>query len=203
MKCQTTFVFACVVLAPLFFAGQVRADSDGSYCTSRGYLAYELREGLSPEVKGHVVRVLRFAAERGIYTAGELTLPDFQVHQMYCTEDRVEVWGWNKGFHKYIIDTKGPEAPRIAGHFEDAARKFVYTKEPPDTSQLWYVQPGAIPLESPDPGHKYQLLLSHSQKTVKEGLEDLRKAELLQLDLKGKILRRVFLCERRSTEGGE
>ena len=72
MTCRTAvFTFFAIAFA---FCVPSRADSDGSFCTSRGYIAYELRNGITPGVAGHVLKVVRFEPKRGIYGAGEVTL---------------------------------------------------------------------------------------------------------------------------------
>ena len=85
-------------------AAQSRGDSDAYFCTSKGYLGYETREGVTPGAVGHVLRAVRFEARRGIYLAGEVTLPDFQVYHLICREDRIEISGWRTMFTKYEIE---------------------------------------------------------------------------------------------------
>jgi len=51
-----------------------------------------MRGAITPGVAGHVLRVVRFEPERGIYIAGEVTLEDFQVHRMMCDQDRVTIF---------------------------------------------------------------------------------------------------------------
>src|SRR5439155_19504572 len=101
MTCRTTLVFLAIAFA---LSVPSRADEDGSFCTYRGYLAYELRNGITPGVTAHVLKVARFGPERGMYMAGEVTLQDFQVHRMICSQDRVEISGWGNIYRKYIID---------------------------------------------------------------------------------------------------
>src|SRR6266853_186069 len=85
MTCRTTVLtFLAVALA---FCSPSRADNDGSFCTSKGYIAYELRNGITPGVAGHVLKVVRFEPQRGTYVAGEVPLQDFQVHRMTCSHD--------------------------------------------------------------------------------------------------------------------
>jgi hypothetical protein len=55
-----------------------------------------------------------------------------------------------------------------------------------------------LPLESLDSEHEYQLLRSVSGRKVKEGLEWHSKSELVQLDVKGAVLQRFVLYERRT-----
>ena len=114
MKRQTASVlaFLAVVLA---FSAPSHADSDGDFCTSKGYLAYELREGITPGVVGHVLRVVRFEPKRGIYLATEVTLLDFEVYHLICSEDRIEISGWRNVFTKYVIEIAGLGEVRTLG----------------------------------------------------------------------------------------
>ena len=73
MKLQSTYVLTFFVMV-LALSVPSCADSDGSFCTSRGYIAYELRNGITPGVAGHVLKVVRFEPKRGIYSAGDVTL---------------------------------------------------------------------------------------------------------------------------------
>jgi len=172
-----------------------RADSDGSFCTSRGYLAYELRNGITPGVSGHVLKVLRFEPKRGIYSAGEVALQDFQVHRMTCGQDRVEISGWGNMFKKYTIDIAGQEKLNVIDYTEDPTRRFDAAKDGPEPLQFGYAQPGPRALESLDPDHKYTLLLGASEKTVEGGVEHHRKAELIQTAPQGTVSQRFVLYE--------
>jgi len=176
------------------------ADEDGFFCTGSGYLAYELRSGITPGVDGHVLRMVRFEPKVGIYIADQVTLQDFQVHHMECGEARIAISGWGAIFKSYVIEIASSQKLRIANFAEDPARHFDPSKDGPDPPMLGYGQPRTLPLESSDPDHKYQLVLSESAKRVEEGLETYRKAELIQLDLRGAISQRLLLYERRSVE---
>src|ERR1700720_3365600 len=103
MQNQTSFVLTLLVVL-LASATQSRADSDAYFCTSKGYLAYETRKGVTPGAVGHVLKVVRFEPKRGIYLASEVTLLDFEVYHMICSEDRIEISGWRNIFTKYVIE---------------------------------------------------------------------------------------------------
>jgi len=188
------------IAVSLAFCGSCRGDDDGSFCQYRGYLAYELRSGITPGVAGHVLKIVRFEPKRGIYNAGEVTLQDFQVHRMTCGQDRVEISGWGKIFKKYIIDIAGQEKPKVVDYTESPTRRFDASKDGPEAPKFAYAQPGVLELESLDPDHKYNLLLSASDKTVKGGVKHHRKAELTQTDARGSVSQRLVLCESESLE---
>lgn len=180
-----------------------RADSDGFFCTPRGYLAYELRNGITPRVVGHVLRVVRFEPNLGIYVAGQVILQDFQVHHMIRSTDRVEISGWEQMFKKYVIEIPGPEKVHVGAYIEDPTQRFDTSGQGPEPPQLGIGGPGAIALESLDPDHKCQRLLSRSGKAVQGGVEIYRKAELIQVDLQGDISQRLVLHEDRFVEVGD
>jgi len=183
------------IVVSLAFCGSSRADEDGSFCLYRGYLAYELRSGITPGVAGHVLKVVRFEPKRGIYNAGEVTLQDFQVHRMTCGQDRVEISGWGNIFKKYTIDIAGQEKLKVVDYTESPTRRFDASKDGPEAPKLAYAQPGPLELESLDPDHKYTLLLSNSDRTVKGGVKHHRKAELTQTNPQGSVSQRLVLYE--------
>lgn len=204
MRVHTALIPVLLAAPFLSLAVAARADSDGFYCTSGAYLAYDLREGITPGVKGHILRVVRFDSKQGIERAGEITLEDFQTHQMTCTPDHIEMSGWDSGFQKYVIDVKGRQNPAIAEHVSDPTRRYDRTKEPSaPPRQLGYERLGEMSLETNDSQHKYKLLFSSSSENVPTGTEYRRTAEVLQSDLNGKIQQRVLIYEMRRIEGGE
>jgi hypothetical protein len=155
-----------LLAAALAFCVPSRADSDGCFCTSRGYLAYELRGAITPGGAGHVLRVVRFESRRGIYVAGEVVLQDFQVHHMACTEDRVEISGWAEMFKRYVIDVGEKQEVHILDYIEGPMQRFDASKEGPEPPQLGYGQTRTFPLESFDSIHEYELRRSRSEKPV-------------------------------------
>jgi hypothetical protein len=199
--------FGVAVLALFFdcFVLPAQADSDGYFCISKGYLAFELRSFHTPNLKAeHVLRVVRFDPGRGIYDAGEVALQDFEVHHMNCKDDRVEISGWDKGYIEYSIDIAVRNILQIAKHFQDPKRKFDPSKiKGPAPGNLGLSQPQTILLASDDPEHKYQLVLTRTEKPTKGGLENHRKAELLQIDSGGNVSQRIQLYEDHSVEYGD
>src|SRR5688572_18548823 len=111
-------------LAAAFVSAAVpaAADSDGYYCATSAYLAYELRgftsgpDGqLSP---GHRLILVTVGAD-GIREPAAIALPDFQVHGMRCGEARVELSGWDS---VHVVElgerlemTLGPITPHAPG----------------------------------------------------------------------------------------
>jgi hypothetical protein len=97
MKTKATCGRVGLALAIIFAALSAYAEEDGAFCVSEGYLAYELLSGLTSGVNGHVVKVVKFGPEQGIYAAGEVTLQGFQVHEMTCerTASRSRAGEWD------------------------------------------------------------------------------------------------------------
>jgi hypothetical protein len=182
------------------------AAEDTYFCTYKGYFAYETREGGTPGVVGHVLRVVRFESKRGIYLAGEVTLPELTVYHLICSEDRIEISGWRKVFTRYVIEIAKSGEIRSLGPTEYPGVSWsVAAKDGPAPSDLGifgqHVPP--LTLESLDPEHEYQLLRSLSRRQVKEGWEWHNKSELIQLDPKGTVLQHFVLYESRTVESRE
>jgi hypothetical protein len=198
---RLVFMLALFVLSTLLFVQPSYADNDGCYCTSRGYIAFEVRSfynrKLAPPTT-HVLKIFKFESGRGIFEAGEVSMEDFQVHEMTCNKERVEILGFGKGYVKYIIDiTAESKNLHIREHVQDANRRFDPAKEGPAPEQLGLSGPAVIPLDSSDPQHKYHLVRSFSSKQVKDRIETIRKAELLQIGSGEKVSQRVSIFEDR------
>jgi len=196
MKTQTLWLFVSLLFAACCFPSPAFADSDSAFCAARGYFAYELRAGITPGVGGQVLRLVKFEPPHGIYLLGELKLEDFQPHRMVCAKDRIEISGWAKEFHKYIIEVGEVDKVSILEHTKDAARRFDPAKDGPEPPQLGYGKPQTILLDSADAAHIYELRISDTAKRAQAGLQQHRQAELVQLDRQRNVRQRVMLYER-------
>lgn len=205
MKRQTSFglTFLAVVFA---FSVPSRADDDGNFCASKGYLAYELREGITPGIVGHVVRVVRFDSQQGIRSAGEVTLKDFQVQMMTCGEERIEIAGFgtvrrgDPPLTKCVIEIGSPQKGVGILDCTDATVQQDWRKvvgpAPPNLGQWGRAK--SIPLESLDPAHKYYLLLDVSKKNLGGNSWEMHyKTELIQADAQGNVSRCFVVYETR------
>jgi hypothetical protein len=201
-----------LALILLFLVLPAHADTDGSYCTTKGYIAYELRSFHTPGLHApHVLRVVRF--DHGIHQAGEVAMQDFQVHELKCEADRVEIAGYDKGWLKYVIDISRPGGFRIVERVEETKEQHPFVSGSPGPMELGGPSPAAeevIMLASADPEHKYQLVLTRSQKVNnlgtdkrERGFEFDNRAELRQVDPRGKISQRVLLYREHFTEHGD
>lgn len=196
MKLHARSLTRCLAVTLCFWAPSVFAGSDTAFCTAPGYLAYEVRTGITAGVAGQMLRVVRFEPPHGIYLVGDVKLKDFQPQRMICSKDRLEISGWGKEFHKYIIEIAPPDRVRILEHTEDAKRRLDPTTKAPEPLQLSYSKPQSVALESTDLEHTYELRISEEQKRARGRLQHRHRAELVQLDKKGKVEQHVVLYER-------
>ena len=73
-----------------------KADSDGYFCSSSKFLAYEFWFSNEPSNQ-HKLYVYRFGTEPE-EEPGWTQIPIFQVYGMKCFDDRVELVGWGKQY---------------------------------------------------------------------------------------------------------
>jgi hypothetical protein len=206
MKQQIAFVLTLLVVF-VVLASPSRADTNASFCAFKGYLAFEAREGTTSGVVGHVLRVVRLDPQRGIYLAGEVTLPElFTVYHLICNEDNIQLGGWNNVVTKYVIEIAKSREVRVLGPSEYPGQKWSdAAKDGPAPADLGIFGPKVAPLllESLDPEHEYQLLRNVSGRQTKGGWEFRTKSEVVQRDLKGMVLQRLVLYESRRVENGD
>ena len=81
-----------------------RADSDGYYCTGRGYVAWETRL----ETAEHQLHIVRFSRDGGLVRQAPIRLEEFQVHAMMCGAQSVELVGGGKVHIVDLSDTARP-----------------------------------------------------------------------------------------------
>ena len=86
--------YAIAIVAICGLPLPVRADSDGYFCTARGYVAFETR--LASD--NHELHIIRFSTAEGITAMPVVELENFQVHGMRCHASEVEVVGWNRTY---------------------------------------------------------------------------------------------------------
>lgn len=146
MKRQTALALALLAMTILLSAPS-RADDDGNFCTSKGYLAYELREGVTPGVAGHVLKVVRFDPQSGIHAAGEVILRDSQVHAMSCSLDRIEISGPENVVAICLTEETSPQKTSIVKCTGDFEQRFGHYKIRTGASQLG--PRGASRIDSP------------------------------------------------------
>ena len=162
------------------------ADLDGAFCTTSGYLAYELKVWSGSP---HVLHVLSFEPVHGTYQVGELEMNDFQVNRLTCTPDRIEIsgWGWGSqgwrtGFEQYIVAVPALTADtslvarkglQIIEHHSDPSPPFDHPstaldpdKDASNPRWLWRLPLGSHLLEPTAEGdRRYFLVIGEVEET--------------------------------------
>lgn len=88
----TLVLTAVSAIFPVFIRAEINHGTDGTFCTAKGYLAFDNVElgqrGITTTV--HLLKIFRFGPGRGIYFAGQASLPKtLAVSWMVCGSDRV------------------------------------------------------------------------------------------------------------------
>lgn len=89
------YLITLLVISAIGIAN-AKADSDGYFCSSPTFLAYEFSFSKEP-VDQHRLYVIHFG-DATIPETQWLTVPAFQVHSLRCFSDRVEIIGWDKRY---------------------------------------------------------------------------------------------------------
>ncbi|HUP60481.1 MAG TPA: hypothetical protein VNA69_08710 [Thermoanaerobaculia bacterium] len=103
-----------VLTLATFVASPLLADSDGDFCTTSSYLAYEV--GL-PGYSPHELRVVSLVPPLSDSSLRVIRLPDFQVHGILCREAEVLLLGWD---HLYTVSVL-PAGELLAARSEKLA----------------------------------------------------------------------------------
>jgi hypothetical protein len=194
------------------------ADSDGCYCSSKGYIAYELRAAirlvLDPNGPAltvpHVLRIVRLS--EGIEEQGEVAMEDFQVQELRCDADSVTIAGYgDKAWMKYTADIREPDAPRITEHIEEPFQQHPLVPGSPGPKQMRGFSPKeTVIVISTDRQRTYQLVITHSEKAAtseidarQPGFEYENRAEVRQLDSTGNVSERRLLYHDHFIEFGD
>lgn len=156
----------CLIL--LLLPTVTRADSDGYYCTGRGYLAWETRL----DQPGHQLHIVRFSRDAGLVRLAPVALEDFQVHGMTCGDASVELTGGGK---VHSVD------------FSHAARPVVSTRAASPTSapQLnlgHWSREGVTDLESDAAPGEFQLVISKASRPVSGGVDHYTVTQVVRRD---------------------
>ena len=168
------------LVVSLFAASGAVADSDTYYCTSPGYLAYELREWSAPE-KRHVLKIVFVGGAEGISEPRTVPLEDFQLHGMKCESDRIEIIGWDR---KYTIALP---ALQITSESKEAGAP---PKEYQVQSFLLTRRTRSIAVASPDTERRYVLRIAYTEEKRPGVIHHRTETTLLERDARGKVLRR-------------
>lgn len=151
---KTTFLAALLFAA----AGGAHADSDGYWCTSNGYLAYELRSW-SPPGGRHVLNVVRVGGPAGIAEPISVGLEEFQLHGIQCLPDRVVLWSWDKTYTVVLPGGGATKAPSSSAHAPGQIPKEHAVKN----SLTGARASSRVSLASADSKHSYALEIEHRE----------------------------------------
>lgn len=90
-------------------ATPIVADSDGRFCSTSSYLAYEVGlSGVSP----HELRIVSLEPPLTEHSMHSIPLPDFQVHGLLCREAEVLLLGWDHLYTVSLVSAGEPSAVR-------------------------------------------------------------------------------------------
>lgn len=98
-----------IVILVSLVATAVAADSDGHFCNTSSYLAYEV--GM-PGVSPHELRIVSLEPPLSERSMRSIRLPDFQVHGLLCSEAAVLVLGWDRLYTVSVLSADAPSAVR-------------------------------------------------------------------------------------------
>lgn len=127
-------------------ANPLLADSDGSFCATPSYLAYEV--GFSGSAS-HELRVVSLASPLSQDSQRALPLPDFQVHGMLCTDAAILLLGWDTLYTASLL----PETQRLSLSSEELAHGGFRPPAFSETDRLRNLgslaKPQVVPLGNP------------------------------------------------------
>ncbi len=150
-------ILVCAVLAAGI--GSAHADSDGYFCSSPNFLAYEFSFSKEPAHQ-HKLYFVRFGEA---FAAGptSIELSAFQVHGMTCTGTGVELLGW---YSRYLYSVSATAISLASETKLPAPSKFPGDhREPPNLAGWSPVTRGTMPkeytfkLDADDPVYRYEL----------------------------------------------
>ena len=175
------------VLLLFVLARGASADSDGYFCISDGYLAYELREWSAPEQR-HVLRIIFVGGSEGISDPGTVPLDDFQLHGMKCEPDRIVILSWDR---KYTLGPSDQGRPQIRSVEPFQAGRI--PKDHPADSLTGSRQSRSISITSSRKERTYQLQIAYRENRTTTGQGGVILHEttstLIEKDLSGRVLR--------------
>jgi hypothetical protein len=180
---------------------------DGSYCTTTGYVAFDLSSFMTPDLPAsHILKIVRFDLERGIYGGGELQLEDFDVQMLKCNTDGIELAGSGPKFVyvRYAIDFSDPQnGPKVTEHIHDPNRRFDILREGPSPGgYLGIPSKRLITLAPSSAEQRFELRFS-GHPVSGYGAVTYTKAELVQADSRDHVLQGLVLYEFAEEHSGD
>lgn len=176
-------------------AASAEADSEGYFCHSSEYLAYETRwgEGFPDVPGGHRLHVLRFGGAGELGETVSVRLPDFQTHGMRCEGRAVSLLA-HPGVHRVElgrdarpvyagaspIPAECLEGERLSLHLEGCELAF-----PPASNLGRLAEPGVHVLRSREEGGRVELVVETAASSAPGAVHHLHHSALVKRDLDG------------------
>lgn len=206
MKSSHSAALIALFLASLSIP--LHADTDSYFCTSKGYIAVELRSFKTAGLKApHVLRFVRFGPD-GIAPTEEIALNDFGTERMECKQDRVDLSGWNNNdtvYEQFSIDISAASGLRVREHLQ-SSKGWTGSRQGFSPPNLGFSGQGSMKLDSADLAHTYEILRKTKETTTEDGDTELDEtAEVLELDSQDNVIQHVLIYEYKemdSPDGG-
>ena len=145
-----------------------RADSDGYYCTGRGYIAWETRL----ETAEHQLHIVRFSRDGGLVRQASIRLEEFQVHAMTCAEQSVELVGGGK---HHTVDLSNVARPAVTTRAASGNSAGVE-----QMNLGHWSREGVIDLESDAAPGEFQLVISKVSRRVTGGVDHYTVTQIIR-----------------------
>lgn len=158
-------LFLSLLLAPAV----ARADSDGYYCTGRGYIAWETRL----DHPGHQLHIVRFSRDGGLARLAPVALEEFQVHGMKCGDVAVELTGGGK---VHTVDLSDATRPVVSTRVASGSASA------PQLNLGHWSREGVIDLESDAALGEFQLVISKVSRPVSGGVDHYTVTQVVRRD---------------------
>lgn len=188
---QCAFIPMSVFLG--MFPAELHADSDGYFCSGRGYVAIQLRSWSTGGP--HLLQVAAFA-DGAVRQVGTVELEDFQPHRMSCEPERIRISGYGIGFIAYDIDVTNLEAVRVRALSRDSTASWLagLPRDPP-VNIGEYARADTVRLTSSESGPDYAIAITVDERAVSGGIEHHITSTLIARDAAGRVTAGLRLYE--------
>ena len=148
------------------------ADSDGYYCVGPDYLAYQLNSPGMPNT--HRIIVVPFDGGSTKIVQYSADLPDFQVHDLRCSDKHIRLIGW-EFVYDVTWDGYDPNPLAVSTVQKEPGPPDYGDHDPPQS--LVYSPDQAVSLYDPDN------LVSYGLETTRKDIPELPCTELVTTKL--------------------
>jgi hypothetical protein len=205
LKLQLVVVLIAASILPVISA---RAEGDGYFCNTKGYLAME-HYSLDPNsvAEHHSLSVVRFGPN-GISPPADITINDFSVERMDCEPDHVEISGWSwksKLYDQYVIEVPATGSLRIS-QYEQTKEGWQGNREGFSPESIRFLEVPEWNLVSTDAVHAFVLVRNMTEAPIEHGIEYHITAEIRELASNGRVLQTLEIYdgfEHEFADGGE